>query len=382
MVVFVSGYGQLLAEITRLLPPDTGRPPVGTDPGEQARWLAHHPVPPGRHGAMLTDQPALWQPAQQAGWRVYWCSPDQPPMGTEPLPGKALAMTLGAFIRLFWNVDIADTRIVADVMTGHARRSGSILFVTSCTGGVGKSVTSRRLAERASRETPTLLVDGNMLQSSQRSFFDPARTRTLRTIYEWRGGNPTRGANQGKTLHVPYDVCFAPPPGMTVAWDEYVEYVRAARRAWGFIIVDLDRVSAVDFTRPGTAAHDFLLPLAHEGAHVLFIVKAGVQTQGDAVGLLSALPQTGIDPQQVGVKDTIPEGMRQADWKRIDWTRWATWLGVEFQSREAGMRIAAGESGWSDPGLDRTREKVLEWALPGMGFDPGRVKEKAKGWKL
>lgn len=383
MVSLIVGNGPLLTSISGHVPPERWRVPAGTDPTGQAHWLARHPVPPGKRGFVFTDQAAQWAPVQNAGWIIYWCDASREPVGTEPLPTVALQMPITDMARRFWGVSIPDRRIVSDVMLGHLERTGTLLTVTSNTGGVGKTVTSRRLAERAAQAgLRTLLIDGNMRQSSQRSFFDPTRSKPLHTIFEWVGDNPLRAANQGRTLGVNYDISFAPPTGTTVSWRQYTSYIREARKHWQFIVLDLDRISAADLEDEDTAAGSIVVPQTMAGDPVLVIVKAGIQTQGDALGLLMAMPQAGIPRECVGIKDTIPVGMRQQEYQRLDYSRYGMFLGTEFQSESASAHIAAGQSGWSDPGLDHVREQVLAWALPDVGFDPSKVKEKQKGWKL
>lgn len=383
MVSLIVGNGPLLTALTSHIPPERWHVPAGAAPVEQAHWLSRQPVPPGKHGFIFTDQPAQWMPVQAAGWRVYWCDASQEPVGTEPLPEAALQRPIADMARRFWGVSIPDRRIVADVMLGHLERTGTVLTVTSNTGGVGKTVTSRRLAERAAQAgLRTLLIDGNMRQSSQRSFFDPMRNKPLHTIYEWRGGKPFPAANQGRTLGINYDISFAPPTGVTTTWRQYMMYIHEARKWWQLIIVDLDRISAADFDDETTAASSIVLPLAMGGDPCLVIVKAGIQTQGDAMGLLMAMPQAGVPRECVGIKDTIPVGMKQSEYQRFDYSRYGMFLGTEFQSEAASARIAAGQSGWADPGLDHVREAVLAWACPDVGFDPAKVKEKQKGWKL
>lgn len=373
MVCYIVGGGHLSDTLRRELPDARWRVPSGRDPVEQAHWLTTRPVPPGRHGFVFASQSAPWAQVRDAGWRVYWVGDGREPFGTEPLPAVALQAPVSDLAYRFWHVRVADKRLVIDVIEGRTRRAGTVLCVTSNTGGVGKTVSSRRLAERAAQQgLATLLVDGNMLQSSQRSFFDPAHNKPLATIHEWRGDDARNAVNRGRTLGVPYDVTFAPPVGVTVAWGDYMSFIREARKLWQFVVLDLDRISAADFNDPSTAATNVVQPFVTGGDPMLLIVKAGVQTQGDALGLLAAFPDAGLPRELVGIKDTIPVEM-DGQYHRLDYTRYGTFLGAERQSAQAGQLIARGESGWSDPGLDVVRERVLAWALPDAGFDPRRV---------
>lgn len=372
MVAFIVGHGRLLDVLQERIPEKRWRTPMGRSPSEQAAFLAANPVPEGRRGYVFTTEPANWSQASQAGWHVLWCEPGEIPYGTMPLGEKALSHSLQDMARRFWNVDIADRRLVGDIMLGKAADLAACLSITSVTGGVSKTTTSKRTAERAAENgVRTLLVDANQRQSSIRSFFDPMKRMEVNTICDWRQGEkPQKGANPGKLFKVRYDLCFAPPSGMTVEWDHYAEYITQARRVWDLVIVDFDRVSVADFYEPDTAASQLIAPSCKSGDPVLFIVKAGRQTQGDAISLLSRLPELGMPRECVAVKDTIPEGMDS--YHRIDYSKWATYLGGEHQTPQAGARIAAGESNWPDPELDHTRELLLDWVMPDAGFDPDR----------
>lgn len=274
-----------------------------------------------------------------------------------------------------------DRRLLGDLLLGHTNKSGVVLAVTSATGGVGKTVTSRRLCERAAEMgVSSLLVDGNMLQSSQRSFFDPSRTKPCKTIANWRPGmDPRHGANPGKRLGIDYDVCFAPPVGTKIPWSQYSDYLTAARKLWGLIVLDLDRISAADLTNPNTAAGGLLVPLILSGDPCLFIVKAERQTQGDAMSVLSRMPALELPKECIGIKDTIPASYGDGDYQPIDYSPYGMFMGAERQSEEANLHIADGESNWDDDGLDLVRERVLEWAMPDVGFDPEEFEPQRGG---
>lgn len=381
MPTVIIGDGPLLTTLRQHLPERAWRVPAGDTPAQQARFLTEHPAT-GRRMDVLTDAPADWTGPSRAGWNVWWCATGQVPLGATPLTDDMLAAPVCDLAARFWNdTSMADRRTVADLMRGDTTRPGIVLPVTSVTGGVGKTLTARRLAERAAQmRVRTLLVDGNMRQSSQRSFFDPSRTMRVTTIMDWRGGDPRKGANPGRTLHTPYDVAFAPPLGMTVTWGHYQSFIDTARRMWGLVIVDLDRISMADLNTPDTAASSIVARYARAGQPVLFIVKAGRQTQADAMGLLSHLPGMGLPRECVGVKDTLPIGMD--DYTPCDYSQVATFLGMERQTRAAEARIDKGENGWDDPELDLARERTLAWAVPDGGFDPARYehRRKRKGW--
>ena len=375
------GGGNLLSALESKLPERAWKVPCGGGTREQAEFLVSNP-PPRNRGIVFTDQAGEWMRVSQAGWRVYWCEASQVPIGAMPLPDEALDGSIMDLAKRFWGATIVDKRLVGDVMLGRREQMGTLLYVTSMSGGVGKTVTSRRLCERASTQgIPTLLVDGNMLQSSQRSFFDPEHRLDVRSITDWQiGQRPQNGANQGKRFGLQYDISFAPATGDSVPWSRYVEYIQAARKVWAFVVVDLDRISAADLSEPDTAASELLVPSVRSGDLVLFAVKAGRQTQGDAMNVFVTLPSHGLPRECVGIKDCVSVGM--SDYTQYDYSRYGTFLGVEHQSNEAGERISRGESNWSDPQLDQVREQVLAWAMPDKGFDPSRfaAAEKKRRW--
>lgn len=378
MPVLIIGDGGLLDVLKKHLPEKRWRVPAGASIDQQADFLVRHPVPEGRRGIVLTNAPANWLPAAQAGWEIRWCEASQIPVGASPLPEHYLTGSVADMVRGLWNANVIDKRLVVDVMRNRMRDAAPLLMVTSNTGGVGKTVTCRRLAERAAQQRiPTLLIDGNMRQSSQRSFFDPAKTMSVNTVAGWRPGmKPQAGANPGKRFDVGYDIAFAPPTGMTVDWKHYRDYIEEARKVWRFVILDLDRISADDLNEPDTAAGGIVVPYSSSGDLCLIIVKAGRQTQGDAVNLLSAFPSHGLPKECIGIKDTVPDWIE--DYRRLDYSRFGTFLGTEYQSVEAGRRIADGEVNWPDPKLDQVREQVLAWALPDHGFDPSRFAPEPK----
>lgn len=378
----IYGDNTLLSTLRANVPERRWRIPAGDDFTAQADFLTRHPVPPGAKGIVLTDRSGNWVPVARAGWIVYWCQQGQVPVGAQELPDYLLRRPVTDMIRELWNIQAIDKRLVADLLLDRTRGMAVLLPVTSNTGGVGKTVTCRRLAERAAQQhVRTLLIDGNIRQSSQRSFFDPMRDHPAHTIADWRPGmKPQQGANPGRMFDVAYDISFAPPMGAPVGWDLYRAYIEEARKRWDFVIVDLDRVSADDLNDPDSAAGGLLVPYLNSGETCLVIVKAGRQTQGDAMNLLSAFAARRLPRECIGIKDTVPAGM--SDYQQFDYSRYGTFLGVEHQSIETGKRIAAGESNWDDPQLDEVRERILAWALPGHGFDPELYKprRKRKGW--
>ncbi len=121
-----------------------------------------------------------------------------------------------------------------------------------------------------------------------------------------------------------------------------------------------------------------VVPYVLAGDLCLVIVKAGVQTQGDALNLLSAFPRYGLPRECIGIKDTVPVGM--TDYRPLDYSRYGIFLGVEYQTVEAGNLIASGKSNWADSNLDLAREQTLEWVLPDKGFEPAKFEVKKKGW--
>lgn len=377
MVAVIIGGGGMLDAIKAKVPEKAWKVPAGGDPMQQIRFLAANPVRHGSHGFVFTSEAADWRPVTAAGWRVYWCDPSREPVGAYMLPPSALRMSLSDFTHRFWGVRIVDKRLVSDVLSGHTQDVGTVMTVTSCTGGVGKTVTSRRLCERAAeRGVRALLVDANMRQSSQRSFFDPEHAMKLNTIFDWVGGDPTQVATPGRTFGIGYDIVFAPPTGQTVDWDCYRNFIEQARKQWQFIVMDLDRISVADLDDDDTAAGRIIVPYTRSGDPCLFIVKAGRQTQSDAMMLISSLPRVGMPRECVGLKDTVPPGM--GEYTRYDYSNYGTFLGVEHQTNKAGVLIAEGKSNWSDPELDLVRENVLAWALPDEGFDPSRYGTSSK----
>lgn len=370
MVAVIVGGGPMLDALKQAIPEKRWKVPAGSDERAQIRFLADHPAPRGK-GLVFTNVSGNWLSVSDSGWRIMWCDDSQPPLGATALPEQTLERSMSDLARRFWGTDLADRRLVGDLILGDEHESAVLLTVTSFSGGVGKTLTCRRLCERAAAMgIATLLIDGNMLQSSQRSFFDPAKTAGVRTIANWRPGmKPQAGANQGKRFGVGYDICFAPPTGMTVSWERYAQYIQRARRLWSLIVLDLDRISAVDLQDDTTAAGALLTPSILSGDPTLFIVKTGRQTQADAMSVLSVMPSLGFPREAVGIKDTIPvDG--DDDYQPVDYRNYGTFLGTEHQSREAGEQAAAGKSGWADPGLDLVRERVLKWAMPDEDFDP------------
>lgn len=376
-ISLIIGSGGLLSTVKKALTRAGNtrwRIPAADNIQAQADYLVRHPVPAGFKGLIFTDRTGNWLPIAEAGYIVYWCEPGRIPVGTMGLTESMLRMSVADFARTYWGAAPPDKRLVVDVLRNKTRDAAVLLPVTSNTGGVGKTTTCRQLADRASQAgLRVLLIDGNIRQSSQRSFFDPGQNMPLRTIADWRPGMQAQvGANRGRDLGVPYDVCFAPPSGVGVDWPMYRQYIQAARRLWDFVVLDLDRISADDLNDGDDIANGLLLPYIQSGDPCLLIVKAGRQTQTDALNLLAAFAEHRLPRELVGIKDTVPVGL--TDYRRLDYTRYGTFLGTERQTIEASNHIANGDVRWDDPGLAHARESVLNWALPDRGFDPDRFR--------
>lgn len=378
-ISLIIGSGGLLSTVQKALMRAGNtrwRVPTADNIQAQADYLVRHPVPSGFKGIIFTDKTGNWLPIAEAGYIVYWCHTGRIPVGAVGMSEQMLRMSVADFARTYWGVPLVDKRLVVDILRNRMRETAVLLPVTSNTGGVGKTTSSRQLADRAAQAgLRTLLIDGNIRQSSQRSFFDPGQDRQLNTIADWRPGMQAQvGANRGRDLGVPYDICFAPPAGVGVDWPMYREYIQAARRLWDFVVLDLDRISADDLNDSDNIANGLLLPYIQAGDPCLVIVKAGRQTQIDALNLLAAFAEHRLPRELVGIKDTVPVGLD--GYKRLDYTRYGTFLGTERQTIEASNHIANGDARWDDPGLAYVRENILNWALPERGFDPDRFNRK------
>lgn len=380
MVALIVGQSPLLRALSEKLPEQWWQVPCEGDIVTKTQYLIDHPAPPRERGGgiVFASVPADWSKVSAKGWRVFWCDRGQQPLGTIQIPNSAANQSVNDMAKRFWGKEIADSRRVGELLMGRTQTIATLLFVTGFTGGVGKTTTAKRTAERAAEKgVRTLLIDGNMTQSSLRSFFDPARQRDVNTIADWHPGQPpTKGGTPGRLFGINYDLVFAPPARITVEWDRYAGIIDAARRTWQFVIVDLDRVSAADLTDPNTAGGALLTPYVRGGDLALFIIKAGRQTQGDAMNALSILPAIGLPRECVAIKDTIPIGLE--NYQQFDYSPYGTFIGTERQSDRSGKLLAAGQSNWTDPDLDTVRDKLLDWALPDHGFARPAHDEKKK----
>ena len=380
-ISLIIGSGGLLTTIKKALTRAGNmrwQVPAADNIQAQADYLIRHPVPSGSKGIIFTDRAGNWLPIANAGYMVYWCNTGQIPVGAMGMSEQMLRMSVADFARTYWGIQLADKRLVVDILQNKVKETAVLLPITSNTGGVGKTTSSRQLADRASQVgLRVLLIDGNIRQSSQRSFFDPRQDKPLHTIADWRPGMQVQvGANRGRDLGVPYDICFAPPAGVGVDWQIYRQYIQAARRLWDFVVLDLDRISADDLDDRENIANGLLLPYIQSGDPCLVIVKAGRQTQIDALNLLTALAEHHLPKELIGIKDTVPVGLQ--GYRRLDYTRYGTFLGTEYQTVEASNHIANGDVRWDDPGLAFARENILNWALPDRGFNPERFNPNAK----
>lgn len=379
MAALIVGSGGLFDAICLNVPPERWRVPAGSDWTQQVDFLAKHPAKHPGKDVVFTNVPGNWLSVRRAGWTVLWCSTDRMPAGVDALPERSLDTSVTSMTRRFWGMDIADSRLVGEILLGNTRQQGRVIIVTSCSGGVGKTVSSRRLCERFAtmrtkegRPLNALLVDGNMLQSSQRSFFDPMRRMNVKTIADWlEGGDIRYGANPRRMFDVGYDIAFAPPTGSVVSWEHYAAFLREAQRKWDVIVMDIDRISAADLEDDSTVAGHILVPFVQSGSHVLFIVKAGQQTQGDALSVLSNLPAASVPRELVGIKETIPPNLKE--YPRLSYDRFGIYLGAEQQSERASELIAAGKGGWDDPGLDMIRDRTILWACPDLNTEANHL---------
>lgn len=388
----ISGNAPLLKALKKWVPERRRSTPVGEEYAQLSPFLVSHPVPEGKQGFVFTSNAGDWLKVAKAGWTIYWCANSQPPYGTRSILSEHADWSMVDLCAQYFGVNVTDKRLVGDILEERANQTGIVLAVTSNTGGVGKTTSSRQLAQRATQMgVSTLLVDGNMRQSSQRSFFDPHRELNLNSIADWHPGmrmSPRVGATHGaKRLGVHYDVTFAPPAGVEVSIDHYKRYIAQARRMWQLIVLDLDRISASDLKDKSTMAGGLLYPSVNAGDLALVIVKAGAQTQADADNLLDAMNAAGMPQERVGVKLTIGEenaNVPHDEFLTFDYTRF-TFLGIEQQTAQAGRHIANAERDWEEPQLNQVREQVLAWALPDVGFTPDKynldTKKKKKGWR-
>ena len=98
---------------------------------------------------MFTNLPGNWMPVADAGWTIYWIDRGQIPIGAQALPEYFMDRSITDFVHEFWRIQTIDKRLVGDIILNRTRQTAPMIIVTSNTGGVGKTVSSRRLCERA-----------------------------------------------------------------------------------------------------------------------------------------------------------------------------------------------------------------------------------------
>ena len=113
---------------------------------------------------------------------------------------QMLRMSVADFARTYWGIQLADKRLVVDILQNKVKETAVLLPITSNTGGVGKTTSSRQLADRASQAgLRVLLIDGNIRQSSQRSFFRPETGQAIAYDSRLATGLAGAGWSQSRT---------------------------------------------------------------------------------------------------------------------------------------------------------------------------------------
>lgn len=141
-------------------------------------------------------------------------------------------------------------------------------------------------------------------------------------------------------------------------------------------MLDLDRISADDLDDRENIANGLLLPYIQSGDPCLVIVKAGRQTQIDALNLLTALLSIIFRRNSSESRTPFRSDCKVTDDSTIrDTERFSE---PEYQTVEASNHIANGDVRWDDPGLAFARENILNWALPDRGFNPERFNPNVK----
>lgn len=386
MVALVIGSNNLLDTIRKHVPEQSWHPPFGGDEIEQMRMLAQVPAPRSQQKIVLTNVGGNWSSVAQLGWQVLWCEPTSPPVGCVSVLQSFADDTVRDLCARLWRAEAPDMRQVGDLVHGRTHTTATMLQVTGFTGGVGKTTSAWRLALAAAEHgVRTLLVDANRDQSSVRSFFDPGERLQVRTVADWVQGAPAvAGANQGSRLfQVPFDIAFAPSAGQEASWEHYRQFLHEASLVWDFIVVDYDRVSVESMQDDASAGGALLAPLLRAGTATLFVVKAGLQTQGDAARQLRSFDFLGLPNQFCGFKEVIPLGMDERAYRTLNYKPFGVFLGAERMSDMVADEIAQGKTGFSDPQLDDVRDRVLDWVLPDRGFahEPTVVKRRWFGRK-
>ena len=112
---------------------------------------------------------------------------------------QMLRMSVADFARTYWGIQLADKRLVVDILQNKVKETAVLLPITSNTGGVGKTTSSRQLADRASQAgLRVLLIDGNIRQSSQR-VFRPETGQAIAYDSRLATGHAGAGRSQSRT---------------------------------------------------------------------------------------------------------------------------------------------------------------------------------------
>lgn len=261
--------------------------------------------------------------------------------------------------------------------------SAHIIFITSGSGGVGKSTAARMIAQSlALAHYRTVLVDANPGQQSQRAYM--GYTKALEDVVKLPDDliAPTQGA------------AYATLPGPRYPQDPELVYLYNdltihAASVCDYIIVDMDRIDQPLLDNPMSMAGGMLKAFATSFNTVQILFRAG-QTGSqldDAKQALQALtslqPRHEISPirQRLGVVVDCPTD--KPAWDEKKWQQFidnaGTLLAIDVHSDQSRQLLNRKQSGWAH----NSEPSWLTRTLAFIGADMSRweqQQEKKRRW--
>lgn len=246
---------------------------------------------------------------------------------------------------------------------------GRIVFVVGGSGGIGKSSTSRALAQALSHtgggRARVVLADANLGQQTQRSYHRIDDSRGLERL---RVDENPMHALIPPAPKDPAGRRYAILPGPLDPRPDNMGRLlqllggalgRLARRV-DWIIVDMDKIDMLDLDDPDTVAGGVMLPWVDSGgAGILFKLESqrgkfedGLETlrhlnRPSATGVLGVVPYHAPDPPLDAWRSRI-HGLGRL-------------VGVEHWTAGSAGLLSRGLVGWPDGGEPDWLDGVLAW---------------------